>query len=57
MPARRKPKPAPEVWIIKCDGLRVGTAATEAQAKRDAAALQKTLPTYINFEFDVAKQT
>ena len=57
MPAKKKPKPAPDVWIITLDGLRVGTAETEAKAKSLAKALEKTMPTYINFDFKVAKQT
>lgn len=55
MPARKKPKTV-EVWVIKCDGLRVDTAPTEAEARVKAKALEKSLPTYVNFSFALEQQ-
>jgi len=55
MPAKRKAKPAPDVWVIKSDGRRVGTAETEAKAKAFVRELEKTLPTYINFDISVER--
>ena len=57
MPSRKKPKPEPEKWFVLLDGKRVGSAETEASAKKLAKDLEKTLPTYINFDFEVSRQT
>jgi len=55
MPRRKTEKPI-DVWVIKCDGLKVWEAPTEAEAKTRIKLLEKSVPSYINFSFDVVRQ-
>jgi len=50
MPAKKKAKPKPDVWIIKCDGLRIDEAPTKAQAVSKKDKWEKLYPPQFKFE-------
>ena len=43
-------------YVITEDGRRIATAPTEAKARSIIREMRKTLPTYINFKFEVEKR-